>query len=142
MSTYRGVNTSLEQCLNSVLNVKVLEGAFNQEKALCENQSLNQCNGALHSTNFYISRPAVARQRAAPVLPLSFFPLSPRPGSSAPRSRAARRSAGLCTFRACVRVKVNFQLLGAIKLYDVSQSPVSPSSCLLYCLNQIPPPDL
>ena len=34
MSTYRGVNTSLEQCLNSVLNVKVLVGAFNQEKGL------------------------------------------------------------------------------------------------------------
>ena len=34
MSTYRGVNTRLAWCLNSVLNVKTLVGAFNQEKAL------------------------------------------------------------------------------------------------------------
>ena len=33
MSTYRGVNTHLALCLNSVLNVKVLVGAFNQEEA-------------------------------------------------------------------------------------------------------------
>ena len=33
-STYRGVNVRLAKCLNSVLNVKVLVGAFNQEKAL------------------------------------------------------------------------------------------------------------
>ena len=31
---YAGVNAHLAQCLNSVLNVKVLVGAFNQEKAL------------------------------------------------------------------------------------------------------------
>ena len=30
----RGVNTRLTKCLNSVLNVKALVGAFNQEKAL------------------------------------------------------------------------------------------------------------
>ena len=30
----RGVNARLAYCLNSVLNVKVLVGAFNQEKAL------------------------------------------------------------------------------------------------------------
>ena len=34
MSTYRGVNARLAKCLNSVLNVKALVGAFNQEKAL------------------------------------------------------------------------------------------------------------
>ena len=34
MSTHRGVNVCLAQCLNSVLNVKALVGAFNQEKAL------------------------------------------------------------------------------------------------------------
>ena len=34
MSTYSGVNVCLAWCLNSVLNVKVLVGAFNQEKAL------------------------------------------------------------------------------------------------------------
>ena len=34
--TYHGVNSHLAQCLNSVLNVKALEGAFNQEKALVE----------------------------------------------------------------------------------------------------------
>ena len=33
-STYRGVNVHSAKCLNSVLNVKALEGAFNQEKAL------------------------------------------------------------------------------------------------------------
>ena len=33
ISTYRGVNAFLAQCLNSVLNVKALVG-FNQEKAL------------------------------------------------------------------------------------------------------------
>ena len=33
-STYHGVNTRLAKCLNSVLNVKALVGAFNQEKAL------------------------------------------------------------------------------------------------------------
>ena len=33
-STYCGVNACLAQCLNSVLNVKALVGAFNQEKAL------------------------------------------------------------------------------------------------------------
>ena len=34
MSTYCGVNVCLAQCLNSVLNVKLLVGAFNQEEAL------------------------------------------------------------------------------------------------------------
>ena len=34
MSTYHGVNVRLAYCLNSVLNVKALVGAFNQEKAL------------------------------------------------------------------------------------------------------------
>ena len=34
MSIYHGVNPRKAQCLNSVLNVKALEGAFNQEKAL------------------------------------------------------------------------------------------------------------
>ena len=34
MSTYRGVNACLAYCLNSVLNVKTLVGAFNQEKSL------------------------------------------------------------------------------------------------------------
>ena len=34
MSTYRGVNVHLAQCLNSVLNVKAVVAAFNQEKAL------------------------------------------------------------------------------------------------------------
>ena len=42
MSTYpyRGVNAHLAQCLHSIFNVKVLVGAFNQEKALraCENR--------------------------------------------------------------------------------------------------------
>ena len=33
MSTYRGVTACLAKCLNSVLNVKALVGAFNQEKA-------------------------------------------------------------------------------------------------------------
>ena len=33
-STYCGVNARLAECLNSVLNVKVLVGTFNQEKAL------------------------------------------------------------------------------------------------------------
>ena len=33
-STYYGVNARLEWCLNSVLNVKALVCAFNQEKAL------------------------------------------------------------------------------------------------------------
>ena len=32
----RGVNACLAKCLNSVLNVKALVGAFNQEKALVE----------------------------------------------------------------------------------------------------------
>ena len=32
MSTYRGVNACLAQCLNSVLNVKAVVAAFNQEK--------------------------------------------------------------------------------------------------------------
>ena len=32
--TYRGVNACLAKCLNSVLNVKAVVGAFNQEKAL------------------------------------------------------------------------------------------------------------
>ena len=38
MSTYRAVNTRLAYCLDSVLNVKALEGAFNQESMglLCE----------------------------------------------------------------------------------------------------------
>ena len=34
MSTYCGVNICLAYCLNSVLNVKVVVAAFNQEKAL------------------------------------------------------------------------------------------------------------
>ena len=32
MSTYCGVNDRLEKCINSVLNVKVLVEAFNQER--------------------------------------------------------------------------------------------------------------
>ena len=31
---YRGVNVRLAWCLNIILNVKVLVGTFNQEKAL------------------------------------------------------------------------------------------------------------
>ena len=34
LSTYRGVNAHLAKCFNSVLNVKVLVGKFNQAKAL------------------------------------------------------------------------------------------------------------
>ena len=34
MSTYPGVNAHLAKCLNSVLNVKALVGALNQQKAL------------------------------------------------------------------------------------------------------------
>ena len=34
LSVGRGVNARLAQCLNIVLNVKALVGAFNQEKAL------------------------------------------------------------------------------------------------------------
>ena len=34
MSTYRGVNVCFAKCLNSVLNVKAVVAAFNQEKAL------------------------------------------------------------------------------------------------------------
>ena len=34
VSTCRGVNARLAQCLNSVFNVKAVVGAFNQEKAL------------------------------------------------------------------------------------------------------------
>ena len=34
MSTYSGVNALLAQCLNSILNVKAVVAAFNQEKAL------------------------------------------------------------------------------------------------------------
>ena len=34
MSTYCGVNAHSAECLNSVLNVKALVGAFDQEKAL------------------------------------------------------------------------------------------------------------
>ena len=34
MSAYRVVNVRLAWCLDSVLNVKALVGAFNQEKAL------------------------------------------------------------------------------------------------------------
>ena len=33
-STYRGVNAPLELCINSVLNVKAVVAAFNQEKAI------------------------------------------------------------------------------------------------------------
>ena len=32
--TYQGVNVCLAQCINGVLNLKVLIGAFNQERAL------------------------------------------------------------------------------------------------------------
>ena len=34
MSTYHGVNACLALCLNSVLNVKAVVAAVNQEKAL------------------------------------------------------------------------------------------------------------
>ena len=34
MSTYCGVNAHFAYCLNSVLNVKAVVAAFNQEKAL------------------------------------------------------------------------------------------------------------
>ena len=55
MSTYRGVNVHLAQCLNSVLNVKALEDIFYQEKALVGAFSVivkTSCgtDGALHST--------------------------------------------------------------------------------------------
>ena len=34
MSTHHGVNVCKAQCFHSVLNVKAIVGAFNQEKAL------------------------------------------------------------------------------------------------------------
>ena len=51
-----GVNTGLAKCLNSVLNVKELVSAFNQQKALEGAFSVivkTDCetDGALHSTN-------------------------------------------------------------------------------------------
>ena len=61
MSTYHGVKVFLTLCLNSVLNVKALVGAFNQERALvgafsvivkteCETNSFT----ALVTTNRYM----------------------------------------------------------------------------------------
>ena len=55
MSTYHGVKARLA-CLNSVLNVKALVGAFNQEMAIVGAFSIivkTGCgtDGALHSTS-------------------------------------------------------------------------------------------
>ena len=55
MSTYSGVKAHLAKCLNSVLNVKALVGAFNQEKVLVGAFFMiakTGCgtDGALHST--------------------------------------------------------------------------------------------
>ena len=51
-STYRGVNARLAWCLNSVLNVKAVVAAFNQEEALVAVFSvIVKTDGALHSTN-------------------------------------------------------------------------------------------
>ena len=57
-SPYCGVNACLGQFFNSVLNVKVLVGAFNQQKVLLGAFSVivkTGCgtDGALHSTTFY-----------------------------------------------------------------------------------------
>ena len=56
MSTYRGVNARSAWCLNRVLNVKALVGAFNHKKALVGAFSVIAkigcgTDGALHSTN-------------------------------------------------------------------------------------------
>ena len=48
---YANQPAHLAQCLNSVLNVKALVGAFNQEKALVGAFSvIVKTDGALHST--------------------------------------------------------------------------------------------
>ena len=56
---------------HSVLNVKALVGAFNQEKALVGAFSVivkTGCgtDGALHSTNYHISRPELATRKQCP----------------------------------------------------------------------------
>ena len=52
MSTYRGVNTRLALCLNSVLNVKALVGSFIQEKALVGAFSvIVKTDGSFYSTS-------------------------------------------------------------------------------------------
>ena len=56
-STYRGVNARLALCLNSVLNVKAVVAAFNQEKALVAAFSVIV---QLHRLIVYTSRPAVS----------------------------------------------------------------------------------
>ena len=49
MSTYHGVNVCLALCLYSGMNVKVLVGAFNQEKALVGAFSMIvKTDGSLH----------------------------------------------------------------------------------------------
>ena len=61
----RGVNARLAKCLNSVLNVKALVGAFNQEKALVATFSMivktdSGTGGSFYSTSFHRTRAATA----------------------------------------------------------------------------------
>ena len=61
--TIRVNNVRLAWCLNSVLNVKALLGAFNQEKALVVIVKTDcETNGSFHSTILNI-RPVIARPR-------------------------------------------------------------------------------
>ena len=53
MSTYRGVNARLAQCLNSVLNEKAVVAAFNQEKDLVGAFSVIVKTGCVTNGQFY-----------------------------------------------------------------------------------------
>ena len=75
MSTYRGVKAHLAKCLNSVLNVKALVGAFNPEKALVGAFSVIvktdcQTDGALHSISIFFRLQETAARKVLSALRL------------------------------------------------------------------------
>ena len=82
-------NACLVQCLNSVLNVKGLVGAFNQERALVGAFSVimkTDCgtDGALHSTT--------RRRNPEPSTSAASSPAPPPPGPSPWRLRYGRNT--------------------------------------------------
>ena len=76
-STYRGVNARLAQCLNSVLNVKALAGAFNQKKALVGAFSVivQQVVEPMDRFAALVRMLCVmcSRKKAAPVSPVAYY---------------------------------------------------------------------
>ena len=61
LSTYRGVTARLAQCLKSILNVKAVAAAFNQEKVLVGAFSVNVKTDCGTDGSFYTTAEDLVR---------------------------------------------------------------------------------